>query len=105
MTIGDKVGFTPGKWYELRFEWRNVMGKKTGTLSGNIYLDNIELADKRPLTRKTINGISYIHFISSDEMNLHRFLISRISFTQTLSGQRTGEQAPASDRLKGPPEE
>jgi len=93
LTIGDKARFTPGKWQDLRFEWRSATGAEKGTALCSIYLDGVRLADGLPLIRKTVNGISYIHLISGDERDPHGFSISSMSFSGLLAGKE--------DRLAG----
>lgn len=83
LPVGDKATFKPGTWQELRFEWRNVAGKGKGTSFCTIHLDDVKVADKLPLARKTVDGISYVHFISSDEKDPHGFLISNLLFERT----------------------
>ncbi|MBT3200348.1 MAG: hypothetical protein HN350_10575, partial [Phycisphaerales bacterium] len=79
LAVSKKAGFTPGKWHELRFDWANVTGAEKGASFCSVYLDNVKLTAKLPLARTTANGISYIHFISSDDADQHGFLINNIN--------------------------
>ena len=88
LAIGKKAGFTPGKWHELRFEWPNVTGAKKGASFCTAYLDDVKLAAKLPLARETANGISYIHFISSDEADPHGLLLSNVSLVHTNANRK-----------------
>lgn len=54
---------TPGKWQDLRFEWKDVDKPATGRCE--VLLDGNHTGVAIPLNRQSINGINYVHFMST----------------------------------------
>ncbi len=75
----SKVGFTPDKWHELRFEWKDVTKRESAC---TFQLDGRLLDQALPLQHKTVNGLSYVHFISADTLDPQGFSVATITASQ-----------------------
>lgn len=82
LTLSDKAEFVADQWHELRFEWSNVKGAEQGAASCDLYLDKQPIVKKLELSRKTRDGISYIHFIASNTKDTQGFVIESLNFYQ-----------------------
>jgi hypothetical protein len=60
---GGGPRLTPGTWHELRFEWRGVEDPTTGRCE--VLLDGRDTGVGLPLNQQSINGINYVHFMST----------------------------------------
>ncbi|MDD2600435.1 MAG: sialidase family protein [Kiritimatiellae bacterium] len=80
LTIGEHARFVAGQWHELRFEWRDVINGEGDRVACALYLDGKQISENLALSRKTGNGISYIHFIASDVKDTQGFMLESLSF-------------------------
>lgn len=72
--IDDGVSLTPGRWHELRFDW-----KDTESSACRLSIDGKPTECELPLARPSVNGISYVHFQTlSDEEDERGFLIESV---------------------------
>ena len=77
LIIKNKNNLTPNNWYDFKLEWANADNPETGYCI--LYINNKKLYARLPLNYKTINGISYIHFVlSSTSDNNEGILIESI---------------------------
>ena len=65
LAIGDSFSPKEDTWYTLRFEW-DGLGDLDSDNCG-LSINNGDETVQLPLNRKSINGISYIHFISTSD--------------------------------------
>jgi len=73
--LGRGVRLTPGRWHELRFEWRDSRSSKC-----RLVLDDGKSTPLRlSLVRPGVNGISYVHFQAlSQDADAKGFLIESV---------------------------
>ncbi|MCK4998312.1 MAG: exo-alpha-sialidase [Anaerohalosphaera sp.] len=62
-SCGNGINIEPGKWHELKFIWNGLTNKYNNVC--DLYIDGSLQKAKLPLNNASINGISYVHFIST----------------------------------------
>lgn len=62
-STADGLHLTPGTWHELRLEWKGVEDASTGHCE--VLLDGKDTGVSLPLNRQSVNGINYVHFLST----------------------------------------
>ena len=76
--VNEQTQLQHGRWYELRFEWDGL--DEAGTDICKLYIDGVLQKQPLPLNRASLNGISYVHFISTAaEEDTAGFLIESVS--------------------------
>ncbi|MBI9019206.1 MAG: exo-alpha-sialidase [Phycisphaerae bacterium] len=63
--INVETQLEPNKWYELKFKFENI---NNADGKCRLFINGTEQAKALPLNRPSINGISYVHFLSTAEM-------------------------------------
>ena len=64
-------------WYTLRFEWKGLRDPDSDKC--RLYVNNSDQPVLLPLNRESMNGISYVHFISSAEAeDSHGLLVESV---------------------------
>lgn len=72
--LGNNIQLTPGKWYELIFDWTD-----TKSTSCTLLIDGNSTGLTLPLNRPSINGVSYVHFQSlSENEDLNGFIVESV---------------------------
>lgn len=74
--IINNLELKPNKWYNIKLKWTGANDENNGNCK--FYIDN-KMVDQIPLNNKTVNGISYIHFILPFENENKGILVESIS--------------------------
>lgn len=57
------IDLTPGSWHELRFTWDGLAD--VGSDMCSLYINGAQHPRRLPLKRSSVNGLSYVHFLST----------------------------------------
>ncbi len=86
--ISDQTVLKAGQWFELKFEWDGLKNEDADTCT--LYINNVPQTQKLKLNRPSINGISYVHFISTaQDTDKAGFLIESVAANMKSPAQQS----------------